>query len=200
MSVTFDTKYIRFSKQASGVTSPYTKTWSTWDNSVPGENLADGGDTGFCTYARDATDGAAKFTMLGPTSNNEFATPAATNETWETWGIPAGKTVTSVQLVSWKKKLVANTGLSSLTYQLTIVSGTNHNNRATDSTMMPAVTDPLTQDSSYVAQSAGAEVAVSAGYQASNTPIKLKIIVGFTNSGNGADVRFDDVAVQIKFS
>jgi hypothetical protein len=183
-----------------GVTSPYTKTLSTWDNSQPGENLVDGGDTGFCTYSRDAGDSAAKFTMLGPTSNNEYAAPASTTETWETWGIPAGKTVTAVQLISWKKKLVSNTGFSSMTYSINIVLGTNVNQKVTDSEMMPAVTDPLTQDSSYVDQTAGSQVSVSSSYQASTTAVKLKIMVGFTNSASGGDLRFDDVAVKIWFT
>ena len=71
----------------------------TWTFTSDTEGLADVGDSAI-SVAWDSTPHALEFTG-GVSGTTERARRASTGETWETWGVPAGATVTGVQVVSW---------------------------------------------------------------------------------------------------
>lgn len=183
-----------------GVTSPFTKTWTTWTSAVAGENLVDGGGAaGYIVYSQ--ADNNAKFAIAvaSGSSQSEIARETATTTTWENWGVPPGKTVTNVELVNYKKKLVSNTGLSALTYEMEITG--NSAGRITNASILSIVTDDLGTDANFVTETGSGSRTVVAGSQASTSVVRLWIRVTETSASvAGGEIRFDDVAIKITFT
>ena len=179
-------------------------TWSAWDTTHTWENLADAGNSASVTYARDATDVAAKFTQATKSvTQTEFGRKSGAGDSWASiFGIPAGSTVTQVQVTAWTKKLVANTKLTSHTVTIGLIDDSGARVTAADS--ISAVSLGTTTDASYVAQSAGATVAVNAGSQASATAIRLSleytVVTGASGGAASVDQRFDGVEVTITYT
>jgi len=187
---------------ATNIPGSLTKTWSTWNSGVVGENLVDGGQSSQIVYSRDATDSAAKFvnTYASAGTNGEIAREV-TGDTWEAWGVPAGATVTSVQLTGWAKKQVANTALTSQSWGISIVNSSGTKIHGSTSNLVTSGTLPTTIDAGYVSGAAGSTVAVDSAYQASTTVVRLQLTVTQTTTASAsADVRFNDVAILIMYT
>lgn len=174
------------------------KTWSTWDNSVVGENLADAGTTASIAYDRDATDVAAKFTSTASSLTNITENARqATGDTWEDWGVPAGAVVIAAQITAWKKKVVTATNISANVMVITLIDSSNGN--IVNFTGNAAI--GTTTDGSYVAQAAGLLKAIPAANQPSTTVVKLNLANRITTGAGTVNVdnRFDDVEMTITY-
>jgi hypothetical protein len=176
----------------------------TWDFTADAMGLADSGSDANLAFAWDATDRAVKFTCTAKSvTATELARRATTGETWETWGVPAGATVTGLQVTGWAKKLVSNTKLSSHTLVVSVVDPAGALVHAAAGDLL-STTLPTTVDVGYVAQAAGPVVAVDAAYQASNTDVRLGLSYSVTTSGGGGsasvDQRFDAITLEIAYT
>jgi hypothetical protein len=91
--------------------------------------MLDLGTTGSVTFAHDATDGdpagCVKFTTTAAGSFQEYGARNVTGETWETWGVQAGATVTSIQILSWKYATTSSTGLTSHKINMDVMGSTS---------------------------------------------------------------------------
>ncbi len=179
-----------------------TKTWSTWTNAVAGENLADAANTSKIAYARDATDGAAKFTSTDTSlsDTSEYGIQSATGDTWVTWGVPAGSTVSKARVNSAKKKVVDNTGMTVNHWGVCIIDNAGTALMASTN-MLDSQTLATTTDADYVALGANADINVNAGSQAAATAVRLRLKGNYTVSGaTSIDVRFDDIAITMTYN
>jgi hypothetical protein len=173
------------------------KTWSTWNNTVPGENWADQSWTTCITCSRDATDSAWKGLVVdAATGEQEASTVTVANESWENWGIPVGKTICSIQCISYKRNLVANTGLTSLTYDMDLIDSDFASITGSAGGTIPTVSD-TTVDGSYV--ELGSSPMQCIKLRPSNSLIRLYLRLIVTSSGAGGDIRFDDVKHKIYY-
>jgi hypothetical protein len=179
-----------------------TQTWATWSGST-WEVLADAGNTANITYAKDATDTSAKFTCVSKSmaATTEYARKSGAGDSWATiFAVPANAVVKKVQVTAWKKKTVANTKLSALTFKIRLINDAG--TAAVDADLISANLGTST-DGSYGAQSAGSEVNVVAGSQAASSAVRLSleitITTGGTSSAASVDVRFDDVVLSVTY-
>lgn len=192
--------YLPLVLNASPVTSPYTKTFTTFTSAAPGENLVDaGGAAGYITYSQ--VDNNARFVVAvaNATSMTERGQEATTTTTtWESYGVPIGKTVTQVEIVDYKKKLVANTGLSTLSYSIELVTKTS-STRITSAGVVATVTDGLIVDADWVTETGSGIKSVLSSWQPSNSTIRLQINVTETSTAPGGEIRFDDIKLRITY-
>src|SRR5437870_3890736 len=83
----------------------------TWVFASDNEGLADVGDDANLTVQHDTAGnpgGSLEFVGAATGAHAERARKATTGETWQTWGVPAGATVTNVQVSSWDFNLWSN--------------------------------------------------------------------------------------------
>ena len=183
-------------------------TTKTWVFASDTEGLADAGNHANVSFAHEAGDGnpsgAAEFSTSTKalSAATEFARKASTGDTWETWGVPAGATVTQVQVTAWDEKLTANTKLTSHTLKARVIGsggGTVHS--AGD---LLDVAMGTTVDASWQAGAAGTARAVDAGSQAASTDVRLELQWVVTTSGGGgsADVQqdLDNIELTITYT
>lgn len=179
----------------------------TWAFASDAEGLADAGVSGvvFGFLGTDGNpSGCVRFTQANKAQNvTERALRASTGQTWESWGVPAGATVTQVQVTAWSEKLVANTKLTSHTISARIVgAGGASVHSAGD--LLAAVALGTTVDASWQAGAAGTARAVDSGSQASGTDVRLELEYAVVTSGGGGsasvDQRFDQVQLTITYS
>lgn len=180
------------------------KTWSFLSGS---EGLADAGNENKLDFQHESGDGSPAGSVSFTTSTKsstlqEFARRPSTGETWETWGVPAGSTVTSVQITAWKERTVANTKLSSHTFKARIIgSGGSTVHSAGDLLSVSLATGT---DASWQTGSAGSSRAVDGGSQASTTDVRLELDYTVTTSGGGGganvDQRFDEISLTITYT
>lgn len=180
-----------------------TKTWTFASGA---EGLADAGNSAV-TFAAQAGDGnpadSVKFTQgTKSVTHTEFARRATTGETWETWGVPAGATVTDVQVTAWSERLVSNTKLSSHSIKARIIDSGGASVHAAGDLLDVAL--GTTTDASWQAGAAGTQRAVDSAKQASTTDVRLELEYGVTTSGGGGsanvDQRFDQIELTITYS
>ena len=181
-----------------------TKTfnWTNWNTTNAWENLADAGNSAQITYARDATDAAAKFTETTKnTTTTEYARKSGTGDTWASiFGIDPTNPVSQVRITTWKKKVVTNTKLTSHTITFKLIN----DSAGTVATMISASAMATGTDASYVTMGATSASAIGAAYTSGSTPVRLSLeysIVVANSSGNSAiDTRFDDVTLEITYA
>lgn len=177
-------------------------TWSTWSTNS-WEVLVDAANSSTLDYAKDATDVAAKFTTTTKSATmTEFGRKSGAGNTWASiFGIPTGSTVTAVQVSAWKKKLVANTKISSNSVKINMIA--DDATRVSTADLISASLGTTT-DGSYVDQSAGSSTSVSSTYQAATTNVRLSLEYTVTTIGSGGgaaiDCRFDDVQITITYT
>jgi hypothetical protein len=165
------------------------------------EGLTDRGTTGNLTFAW-ATDAAVKFTTTKKNLSAvvEGGWGAATGVTWETWGVPAGATVTAVQCTAWKKKVVTNTYLTSHSATIQVLSTTTTTHSAGN--LISTGAWSTSTDASYQDGAAGSSRAVDATYQPSTTVVRLDIEYTVTtgSSTSAIDTRFDTIQLTITYT
>lgn len=178
----------------------------TWSFATDAEGLADAGGSSSIAFAYEGGDGSAsagcvKFTTAvdGLVNETEQGRKVSTADTWETWGVPGGATVTNVQVTAWKAKLADDTGLSEANdCKLTI--------QAVDASAV-SVTDADLIGSqnitslSWTAMSAGSLRGVISGKQTSSTPVRLELEVRLSTDdpSTSVDVRFDSIELTITY-
>lgn len=183
-----------------------TKTWSFASDN---EGLDDAGNAAGIAVAFQGADSQSgsggclrwNMTTKGQTQT-EFARRATTGETWESWGVPAGATVTTVQVTAWYEKLQAKVKLSSHSFAARVIgSGGATVHSAGD--LISGAQD-TNVDAAWQARGAGTARAVDSGSQASTTDVRLELEYTITTSGGGGsaneDWRVDEIALEITYT
>lgn len=180
-----------------------TKTWS-FASDVMGMTAIGSSSIPFGWVNDGNPAGAVKFTstLKAQTNVNQTAEVLNPTDTWETWGVPAGATVTSLAITAWQSRLVANSRLSAANFQVNVInfSGTPvHTAGPLISATLPITPTATT----YSAGAAGSAVAVDATYQPSSTPVSLQLSYTETTTnqtGVSVDYRFDEITLAITYT
>lgn len=177
----------------------------TWGFHTDTEGLVDAGQTSAITFGWDADQaeepdqesGCVKWTGVG-NSQTEKARRSSTGETWETWGVPSGKIVTSIRVSEWWKKVVNDDELvSAARVRIRVVDSSG--NSVTGGNLINA--SPL-GSTSWEQQSAGSSQSVLSGKQASTTDVRfeLEMFGAVTNDdGTPFDIRLDAITLEITY-
>lgn len=175
---------------------PVATVTKTWTFTSDAEGLADVGDSAI-TFAKDAGDPSVHFTGAA-SGTQERGRRASTGETWETWGVPAGATVTSVQVLSWQSRRWAAPASQTPTISMRVLDSAAASVHAAGdlvSTNLGTGTD-----TGWVNQGAGTSRNVDSGKQASNTDVRLEIELDVSLASSTWDVGVDTIALQITYS
>lgn len=169
-----------------------TKTWSFTSDA---EGLADVGDSAI-TFQKDPGDPSVHF--AGDNSGTtERGRRASTGETWETWGVPAGATVTDISVTDYSTRKWAVVAGQSPTLKIRVVDSSGASvHSAGDLVNQNLGTG---QDGSWVPQS-GTSRAVDSGKQASTTDVRLEIQMDFSSASANWDVGVDEISIQITYT
>ena len=160
----------------------------TWNFASSTEGLADAGNDAILTFAAETSTGSptnsVNFSESSKnTTKTEFARNPSTGETWETWGVPSGATVTSIQFTSWQEYTDPSTlgpTVNNFSARIIDSGGTSVTSGAGD----PIPTTAMgTGDTAWNVQSAGSSRSVDAGKQASTTDVRLELQQNVTTSG-----------------
>ena len=160
----------------------------TWNFASTTEGLADAGNSATLSFAAETSTGnptnSVKFSYnTKNASATEYARNASTGETWETWGVPAGATVTSIQFTAWSEYTDPSTlgpTVNNFSARIIDSGGTSVTSGAGD----PIPTTAMgTGDTAWNVQSAGSSRSVDAGKQASTTDVRLELQQDVTTSG-----------------
>lgn len=180
----------------------------TWNFASSTEGLADAGNSVTMAFAADTSTGnptnCIHFSGLGKNSTQiEYARNASTGETWETWGVPSGATVNSIQVTSWSEETdtsILGVVASSVSIRIIDSGGTSVTSGAGDPIASVAV--GTTGDSSWQLPAAGSSRNVDAGKQASTTDVRLEIQQYGRSSGASAffDQRYDTISLTITYT
>ena len=180
----------------------------TWSFASDAEGLADAAVSAvaFAFQSGDSASGSGgsvgfTLTQKGQTLA-ERALRSATGESWETWGVPAGAIVDSVQITAWSERCAANAKLSSHNIRARLVGSGGASVHSAGELLDVAL--GITTDATWQAGAAGSSRAVDAGSQASNTDVRLELEYDVTTSGGGGsastDQRFDEIELTITYT
>ena len=138
--------------------------------------------------------GAVYFSNLGggPSGTEKARTGAGV--TWETWGVPAGSTVTSVQVaeIRFYRNYVVDT---STTFKVRIVNSSDTTVHSAGD--LTSLVDHSTLDWSTFTN--GATRNVDASYQASTTAVKLELEC-ILSTANNDDYGMDTLSITITYT
>lgn len=153
----------------------------SWTFDSDNEGLADAGQSGEVTFAWDGTEGtpaagSLKCAMGVPYEEQETARKSSTADTWETWGVPAGATVTGVQCSLYTKRL--QTGSQYWTIALRLIA-------ASGAIIATVAQTPAATPTTWT-QVNGTAQAVGATYQTSATPVRLMLDFNWGTASNDA--------------
>lgn len=170
----------------------------TWVFLADNESLADVGDSAISLAHDAAGNPGGSLEFLGAaTGVTERARRAATGETWETWGVSVGATVTSVQVISWdKRRWDGNAATCTMTMRI-VGSGGSTVHSAGD-----IVNSALGSgvDGAWSSQGAGTSRAVDAGSQPSATDVRLEVQATISAATAGFDLGIDNILLRITFT
>lgn len=150
----------------------------SWTFASDNEGLADAGQTGNITFSWESGDGSPsngciKAVVAGGMFEGEKAYKASTTDTWETWGVPSGATVTNVNITGkYKSAGSHDPGVTVNIIDSTggyIISGGSSGNSTTWTDFTPVN-----------------NAAVGASYQASTTSVRLMLLcsTGFPSAND----------------
>lgn len=171
------------------------------------EGLADAGNAASLVFAYVSADGNPSgsigyTTTLESVTQTEFARRASTGQTWETWGVPTGATVTSVVVAAWNEKTAGVTKLSSHSLKARIINSSGTTIHSAGDLLNATLS--ITSDTTWQSGTAGSSVAVDSSYQASTTDVRLELEYTVTTSGGGGsaavDQRFDNIRIDITYT
>lgn len=175
-------------------------TWAAWDTTNAWQNLADAANNANLAYAKDTTDGAAKFTTSTKSATmTEYGRKSGNGDTWASiFGIASGATITAVQLTAWKRKLVTNTKITSNSLTVKLISDA----AATLATLINAGATSTSTDANYTAQTAGTNQTGLSISAADNVRLSLEytVVTGGTGGSAAIDCRWDDFEVTITYT
>lgn len=173
-------------------------TWDkTWVFAADNEGLADNGDSAMNVLHDTGGNpgGSLEFTG-GATGTTERARRAATGQTWETWGVPAGSTVTDVQVISYDTRRWNGAKSATLTMRI-IGSGGTTVHTAGD---LVSLAMTLASDGAWVNQGAGTSRAVDAGSQPSTTDVRLEVQDTISSADINYDLGIDNILLRITYT
>lgn len=153
--------------------------------------MADQGVSASIAFAANPGVGnPADSVKFSTTTNNlsaavERARRSSTGETWETWGVPAGATVTSLSFTLQRKQALDDN--SSITIKARIVDSTGATVHSAGELISVSLGGGL--DVSWQTMGPTAR-AVDAAFQASTTDVRLELEVTVTTSSSGTSVTF----------
>jgi hypothetical protein len=178
----------------------------TWVFLADAEGLADTGNHANIAFAYDGADGSpasgsVKFTCTtnSLTAAVERARRAATGQTWETWGVPAGATVTGLQITSYRKKRSLDIN-SDATVKFRVVNSSAATVHSAGELESEAIGGGTT-DISWQTDVASPSRAVDASYQASTTDVRMEIEVTLNTGGTTSiSLAYDTIELTITYS
>lgn len=169
----------------------------TWTFAADNEGLADVGDSAISLAHDTAGNPGGSLEFLGAASGTtERARRATTGQTWETWGVPAGSTVTDVQVTGWDSRKWANTGTPTVKVRV-VGSGGGTVHSAGD---LVSLALGAGANVAWVANGAGTSRAVDSGSQPSTTDVRLEIQIDLTAAQSGFDLGLDNIALLITYT
>tara|TARA_R110002096_G_scaffold289124_1_gene483352 strand:- start:2232 stop:2819 length:588 start_codon:yes stop_codon:yes gene_type:complete len=176
----------------------------TWDFPTDSEGLADEGLTSDITFVWDASDAAVEFTdSRKAATRTEGASNPSTGETWETWGVPVGGTVTSLTITSWQDSRIDNTKLTSHTITATVIDSADASVTSVAGNLINAVA-LTTTIGGYDTHGPETARVVDGGSQASTTDVRLRLEYTAVTSGGAGSAsvieRFDAISLEITYT
>lgn len=173
----------------------------TWVFASDNEGLADVGDSAWTINHDTAGNpgGSLEYgadTLSGTVT--ERARRATTGETWETWGVPAGSTVTDVQVISFDSRdWQGGSGTTSFTVKARVVNSS----AATVHSAGDLYNAAVNATNVWSANGAGTSRAVDASYQASTTDVRLEVEVTVVKSASSVtDLGLDNILLRITYT
>lgn len=161
----------------------------TWNFLSTTEGLADAGNDAILTFAANTSTGnptnSVQFSESSKnTTRTEFARNSSTGETWETWGVPAGATINSIQITAWSETTDSTqlgVVMSSVSFRIIGSGGTSVTSGAGDP--IDHISPGTGGDTVWNIMSAGSSRNVDAGSQPSTTDVRLEIEQNVRTSG-----------------
>lgn len=176
----------------------------TFSFAADAEGLADAGNHANVTFAHESGDGdpsgCVKFSFpdSGALSGAiEYARRATTGQTFETWGVPGGSEIVSVQLTAWKYKKDS----AAVTAQTLKV-------RLIDETGFPIHSGELlnvslgTGATGWLSGSAGSDVPIDFLYEESTQDVRLELELTVSKVGGAVspnETLFDEFELTITY-
>jgi len=170
-----------------------TKIW-TFTSDL--EGFADAGNNANVNFSHQSSDGSPTPGSLelawAVASGQEFCR-SAPGQTWESWGVPAGATVTHVRVVSFNyRQLIIFPNTVDVDFR--IKSGSNN----------VCSSDLFTQVFTYTLSgwlsASGSQIAVDSAYQASNTSVRFEIDADAVWASSTSQLRFDSIQLEITYT
>jgi len=177
-----------------------SKTWVFASNN---EGLADQSISANITVAWSATDGnpagSLEWTRSGGTGAITEKASKSAGDSWETlFGIPAGSTVTDVQVLGWDELSWSTTDTRRVRFRIISTLDLITVHSAGDLFDTGSGT-PSPNNGTPAAKGAGTSRAVDALYQPSSSAVSLEIEVNVTTSST-LDIEQDNIQVQITYT
>lgn len=171
----------------------------TWVFASDNEGLADVGDTAVTVTHDAAGNPGGSLEFVGNSGGtHERARRASTGQSWETWGVPSGATVTDVQIISFDSRKWAVVAATGQTVQMRIVdSAGNTVHSAGDLINLGLGTGT---DGGWVNQGAGTSRAVDSAKQASTTDVRLEVELTHGSASNTWDTGFDNILLRMTYT
>lgn len=169
----------------------------TWVFLADAEGLADVGDSAISVVWDTGGNPGGSLEFLGAaTGTTERARRAATGQTWETWGVPAGATVNSVQVISFDSRKWSNATTPTVKVRV-VDSAAASVHTAGDLVSLSLGTGA---DAAWVANGAGTSRAVDAAKQASTTDVRLEVQLDLLAATTSLDVGLDNILLRITYT
>jgi hypothetical protein len=144
--------------------------------------------------------GCVHFTTTG--AGSQEGRGQTVGNTWESWGVPPGATVLTVQVLQWYSKVAQNTDLQSVTLDGIRLVDANGNRVYIGSDSVDNYVLNTTIDASWQAQGPGIPVSILLNSRPSNTPVQFVLdMTVVTSAGvSNVDVRLDTITLAITYS
>jgi hypothetical protein len=176
----------------------------TWVFAADSEGLVDVGDSTTLAATWSSADGnpagSLEWQTFSGSTTSERSRRSSTGQTWQTWGVPAGATVTSVQVTAWDYLVWSMSGVSAIRLRFRIVDTSG----ATVHSAGELVDDTTTHSAdggTVHAGAVGTSRAVDAGSQAAATDVRFEIEFNVTASGTpNVDYEQDNIQLTITYT
>lgn len=170
----------------------------TWSFAADNESLADAGVSAISVVHDTGGNpgGSLEFTG-GVSGTTETARKVSTADTWETWGVPSGGTVTDVTVTTIDSRLWGGLGTRTGTLSVRIVDSSAASVHSAGDIYTRAI--GTAADGAWVT-AAGTSRAVDAGKQTSTTSVRLEIQLTISAIDSSYDLGVDNLTVRITYT
>lgn len=166
------------------------KSW-TFDTTTQNFSLESETGAGTATVSWDSNNAALKNLYTNNTAAESFSVliSISPEESWETWGVPAGATVTSIELANVD---IATDGtnpggdvdLSTAAINIYLYDGVNLVATLLSNYAIPVIDNTTYFYDTFYGTGSGGQQSVGASYQASTTTLTIKLEFLFETLGN----------------